>query len=281
MELPNLPKRITKDPHSTNCSIFLHDDTLMVFGGTFNGYVVMKDSYACIVNKPSKCFQLENGAWKEHSTLNHERYNCATVSTVKGTFVFGGDATMCGSSKSYEYLPIGSRIWKNGKRNQIPGGFESGCAIEVKSRNEIWLIGGWPYYNNERILSFDMDSHTFKELPFKLIKGRHGHACAYIPGTTKLLVTGGVGHEEDLNQTEIIDTETGTVTMAGLMNVPRRYHGMGIVEFNGEQRVAVFGGYFGRVNNSVELFDTKTQKWEFADELKLNIPRMSFGFVSI
>ena len=109
----------------------------MVFGGTFNGYVVMKGSYACIVNKPSKCFQLENGTWKEHSTLNHERYNCATVSTEKGTFVFGGNADMCGSSKSYEYLPIGSRIWKNGKGTQIPGGFEKGCAIEVKSRNEI------------------------------------------------------------------------------------------------------------------------------------------------
>ena len=56
---------------------------------------------------------------------------------------------------------------------------------------------------------------------------------------------------------------------------------MGIVEVHGEQRVAVFGGCDGWVNNSVELFDAKTQKWELADELKLNIPRMSFGFVSI
>ena len=98
---------------------------------------------------------------------------------------------------------------------------------------------------------------------------------------TTLLVTGGVCHEEDLNQTEIIDTETGTVTMAGHMNVPRSCHGIGIVEVNGEQRVAVFGGYYGRNNNTVELFDAKTQQWEFTDELKLNIPRMSFGFVSI
>ena len=91
--LPNLPKEITKD-----CgSMFIHDGTLMVFGSTSK-----KNDYD--YKTPSKCFQLENGIWKEHSTLNRQRVYSATVATDKGTFVFGGIRY----GKSYEYLQIGS-----------------------------------------------------------------------------------------------------------------------------------------------------------------------------
>ena len=50
---------------------------------------------------------------------------------------------------------------------EIPGGFEDGCAIAIKSDQEIWLIGG--FRTGKRILSFDVESHTFKVLPFSAI----------------------------------------------------------------------------------------------------------------
>ena len=41
----------------------------------------------------------------------------------------------------------------------IPDGFWDGCAIAVKSEQEIWLIGG--YETEKRILRFDVKNHTF------------------------------------------------------------------------------------------------------------------------
>merc|ERR1711902_86147 len=89
---------------------------------------------------------------------------------------------------SYEYLPKDSTTWLMGKTN-IPGGFEGGCAIAVKSDQEIWLIGG--VNTKKRILSFDVNEHTFQELPSQLNVGRNGHSCAFIPNTNKVMITGG------------------------------------------------------------------------------------------
>ena len=271
IELPNLPKEITKDEYSTNCSMFIHDGALMVCGGGTNMYYVGNYGIA----EPWKCFQLDNGIWKEHSTLNQKRGCSAIVTTNKGTFVFGGNQ-FC---KSYEYLPIGSNKWKNGKPGRLPGGIFDACAIEVKSKQEIWLIGGNP--KTKRILSFDVNSHTSKVLPFKLIKEREYHACAFIPGTSKILVTGGISGVIHQTSCEIIDTENGTVKMASDMNYVRCSHGMGVINVNGEERLAVFGGTDGYAHDSIELYNPKTQKWELAKDLAIDIPRSSFGFTNI
>ena len=58
-------------------------------------------------------------------------------------------------------------------KTEIPGGFRSGIAIAVKSEQKIWLIGGWR--TGKRILSFNVESHTFQVLPFQLNVGREGH----------------------------------------------------------------------------------------------------------
>ena len=52
---------------------------------------------------------------------------------------------------------------------EIPEGFARGCAIAVKSKQEIWLIGGWR--TEERILSFNVESQTFQVMPFQLNVG--------------------------------------------------------------------------------------------------------------
>ena len=102
---------------------------------------------------------------------------------------------------------------------EIIGGFSEGCAIAVKSVQEIWLIGGDG--TEKRILSFNVNDHTFQLLPFQLNVGRCGHRCAFIPNTNKIMITGGY-NDDVLDSTEILDTEGGSVTMiASPMNSKR------------------------------------------------------------
>ena len=56
---------------------------------------------------------------------------------------------------------------------------------------------------------------------------------------------------------------------------------MGVVTINGENKLAVFGGNDGgNYLDSVELYNTQTQKWEMAD-LKLSKPKFGFGVLPI
>ena len=94
------------------------------------------------------------------------------------------------------------------------------------------------------------------------------------------MVTGGYGYSY-LDSTEVLDTEGGSVTMASPINTERAGHGMGVVTINGKDRLAVFGGYDGRKNlDSVELYNTQTEKWETSD-FKLSKARSDFSFLTV
>ena len=254
-QLPNLPDRIY------GSSMVAHNGTILFCGGE---------------NNSNKSLQLDHGTWKEHCTLNEKRDLHSAVTTQAATFLFGGEY----SDKTYEYLPKYSTKWLIGK-TEIPGGFKSGFAIAVKSDQDIWLIGG--FGTKKRILSFNIESHTFQVLPYQLNVGRYGHRCAFIPNTNKIMIAGGHGF---LDSTEILDVEDGSVTMASRMNSKRVYHGMGVVTINGEDRLAVFGGYerFDIIErtelDSVELYNTETEKWETAD-FKLREAKYDFSFLTI
>ena len=237
-----------------------HNGTFLLCGGFGNA---------------EKCLQLDNGTWKDHSTLNENRVSHSAVTTKIATFIFGG----CYSKTTYEYLPKDSTEWIMGK-TEIPGGFDDGCAVAVKSDQEIWLIGG--FRTGKRILSFNVNDHTFQILPFQLNVGRWGHRCAFIPNTNKIMITGGIdGNDDFLDSTEVLDTEDGKVTMASPMNSKRDRHGMGVVTINGKDRLAVVGGSDGRNKlNSVELYNTQTEEWEMAD-FKLIEPKVEIGFLTI
>ena len=219
----------------------------------------------------NKCIQLDHGTLKEHSTLNVSRVGFSVVATKNATFVFGG----LHSRDTYEYLPKDSSIWLIGK-TKIPRGFYEGSAISVKSDHEIWLIGGLD--TERRILSFNVKEHTFQVLPAKLFVDRWGgHQCAFIPNTSKIMITGGWRSD----RAEIIDTEDGTVAMTNSMNFQRRFHGMGIVTINGKDRLAAFGGYDTEIYlDSLELYNTKTAEWE-TSSIKLSDKKASFAFLSV
>ena len=131
-------------------------------------------------------------------------------------------------------------------------------------------------FTGKRILSFNVNDHIFKELPYQLNIRRSGHRCAFIPNTKKVMITGGCGLS-----TEVLDTEDGSVTMASPMNSKRYRHGMGMLTINGEDRLAVFGGLNGRSSlDTVELYNAKTEKWETSD-IKLSEPKSCFGFLTV
>ena len=253
----DLPLRII------DSSLVLHSKAILSTGGIFTD--------------EKKCLEFSQGAWKEHSTFIENRYGHSAVSTKTATFVFGG-CRGSGSSNSYEYLPKDSTTWLLGK-TKIPGGFEYGFAIAVKSEQEIWLIGGSS--NGHRILNFNVKDHTFHEMPYKLNVERWYHRGAFIPNTNKVTITGGY-NDGFLDSTEVLDTEDGSVTMmASPMNSKRFHHGMGVITINGKDRLAVFGGYDGRnFLDSVELYNTQTEKWENT-EIKLKEPKDGFSVLTI
>ena len=263
-KLPNLPMQINRS------SMVLHNKTILLTGGS--------DCNHQKLNNKKKCLQLKNGSWEEHSALNERRFFHATVTTKTATYIFGG----INSRYTYEYLPTDSTTWLMGKTG-IPEGFAGGCAIAVKSDQEIWLIGG--QRTEKRILSFNVKDHTFQELPSQLNVKRRGQSCAFIPNTNKIMITGGyngsnVGYEY-LDSTEILDTEDGTVTMANPMNTKRTSHGMGVLTINGEERLAVIGGHYGYIDTDiVELYNTQRNEWEIAD-FKLNQGIEDFGVLTV
>ena len=220
---------------------------------------------------------------KKHSTFVQYRGLCSSaVTTNYGIFIFGG-TRKTGSEYTYEFLPNESSEWQLGKTD-IPRGFSRGCAIALKSKPEIWLIGG--YYTNRRILSFDLQTHAFTILPTKLLVDRHSFQCSYIPNTNKIIVTGGAIGGCDLSSTEILDTVGGSVTMASPMRGRRHDHGIGIVTVNDVDKVAVFGGYRGIGSRggyylkTVEIYNPESKKWEDS-KFELEEAKAYFGFVSV
>ena len=194
-QLPNLPFEID------GSSMVLHNGTILLCGG-----------YDQTGRNMQKCLQLYHGTWKQHSTLSKRRQLHSVVTTQTASFLFG-NGSLVRPGTTYEYLPKDSTTWLMGQ-TEIPGGLQGGCAIAVKSDQEIWLIGG---KNTEyRILTFSVKDHTFQELPSQLNVGRWDHRCAFIPNTNKVMITG--GYNGPLDSTEILDTEDGSVTMASPMN---------------------------------------------------------------
>ena len=167
-----------------------------------------------------------------------------------------------------------SDIWYRGK-NPIPERFTRGFAIAVKSKQEIWLIGG--KWTSNKIFTFNIENHIFMELPTKLIKRRAGLRCALIPNTSKIIVTGGIFRGEIENSTEIIDTEDGSVILASPMNLKRYNHGIGLFEINGKNRLVVFGG---NDTDTFEFYNAESNTWHNTD-MKLSQPKNNFGFLSV
>ena len=253
--IPNLPTPISSFP-----SMFLHNETIMLCGGYSN---------------EQSCLKLQEGTWTEYNSLKKERTDAGVVSTTTATFIFG--SSYSSSTDTYEYLEKDASQWKLGE-TKIPEGFRLGCSIAI-TQDEIWLIGG--YRTIDRILSFNVTEQNFTELPTTLKQGRYKHQCAFIPGTRNLMVTGGYTGEYS-NSTEIIDVETRNVTEGSPMNSTRGYHGIGVLNIEGQEKIVVLGGSESLSSQlkSVEFYNVQTQKWELTN-IELSEPKDQFGFMTI
>lgn len=172
IQLPNLPTAIVGP------NLFHHNGTILLCGGQDN-----------FLNSNKRCYQLVGSSWKQHSSINQSRPYASVAIANSCAFLFGGTK----NPYTYEYLIQNSTNWEEGK-SKIPGGFEIGSAIAI-SQEEIWLIGGQD--TERRILSFNAKNHTFEELSTKLQDNRIRHACALIPGTTNIIITGGAGEKRE------------------------------------------------------------------------------------
>ena len=265
MQLPKFPIQISQ------CSLFLKNGILMVWGGRKRNYDMNED-----------CFQLKNGSWqiyKDLKTQGHCTSNCM-VMTKEATYVFGADKRC----SKVILLQNDSKKWKIEKRFQIPGQFAHSCAIEVKSKGEIWVIGG---VNDaaKRILRFDLQNRTYEESSMTLIIGRYIPKCIVtkIGNTEVILVTGGKVEGGDFqNSVEIINIEDGTVTLSSPMNFKRGSHGIGTLRYKNQNRIAIFGGSNESTNeNTIEVFDPETLKWELVVDIKMNESKYNFGYLTI
>ena len=216
-----------------------------------------------LVHHDTRLFQLRNNNWIHHSGLNKTRYSAAIATTKSSTtFIFGGK-----DEPTYEYLEKNSTTWKLG-RTKIPDGFRAGQAIPT-SEDEIWLIGGYP--KGDRILSFNIYDHTFKELPLKLINGGKKLKCSIIPGTNNIMVISNDGVEA-----EILNVEEKNVTKTASLNIPRLFFGMGVLAIDNQERLVVFGG---DGKDSVEAFYPESGMWKISD-IRLTKPKYCFGSLS-
>ena len=272
-------KEIPKLPAHFKCSfITMHNKTIIVGGKPRNANVF-------------KCLKLHHGMWKEHSILNEERMSPSVVATDNGTFIFGGDGPnewngMSTNRISYEYLPKDSTAWKVGKTQvPTPWSMGKGCAISIPSDKLIWIMG--TLCNVSSILKFNVDTHTFLKSNTTTKEKRRQKRCISIPGTKKILITGGTSYfGTALNTTEIFDTETETISFGPPMNIARASHGIGIMTINSDNRIVVFGGTDnenieeGGLLDSVEFYNTKAEKWTLTN-LRLTKADVFHGNISI
>ena len=259
IQLPNLPRQISYSPSMVN-----HNGSILLCGG---------------YNNHQTCLQMEENGWTPHSNLNKERKWASAVATNTATFIFGGDESIF----TYEYLEQGSSTnWQKGNE-RIPGnGFAGGCAIAISDK-EVWLIGGLS--TESRILSFNTRNQKFEEVnTIQLKEGRRRQVCIKIPGTTKIIVSGGIDSSRNrLDSVEIIDFESKIVTNTGKMNFKRAFHGISILTLDGEDQIAIFGGRDEnhKILDSVEVYDQETQIWTKRPDMKLTQAKEDFGFLTI
>ena len=218
-----------------------------------------------------RCYKLENGQWLNQSPLTQERQYSVCISMDNGIYCFGGSL----SSRTSEFLPNGQCKWH--EISTIPElEISRGDGVAI-SPTKLIVVGGEK--NEEGILEFNISNQQWTRVGI-LHQGRKDHRCFLFNGN--IVVTGGRG-SLFLNSTEIIKfSKDGIITTtAGYLNVPRLYHGMGIVTINEESRLIVFGGLtpYGRTD-SIEEWDDITETWKISS-LKLSQPRAKFGYCQL
>ena len=165
----------------------------------------------------------KRNSWFFLSTLNEIRVHSSIITMPNGVYIFGG-AKQSFPIDSSEFLPNGSEEWQIGPKIPLQGTFgASGVAI---SKDEILLSGGRGKLI-DKILIFKISTNTWYQS--NLNNGRCQHASFVYKDN--VIICGGINRNREIfNSTEILSLSDGSVKLGGNLNVPRRSHGMGVID---------------------------------------------------
>ena len=266
--LASLPEEIK----SHSMAITNNNELLVAGGSTF----ASKGSKICYVYKRNSWFLL--------SKLNDFRLYSSMITMPNGVYIFGGtkhpspkEVTPENASlRTSEFLPNSSGEWQSGPKIPLHGLHgASGVAI---SNDEILLSGGRDFSN--RILVFKISTNSWYTT--NLIYGRWTHAS--IVYKDNVIICGGWSetHKTVFGSTEILSLLDGCKKIGGNLNVRRRGHGMGLINFEGTTKLVAFGGQNDKDGplSSIEEWNETTQKWEMSNLTLPGPKRWAFTFCS-
>ena len=253
--LPPLPIGISASPSL----ILTQNQEILICGG---------------YNNEKTCLEMKQNNWEHHSSnLNEKRRLASAVSMPTGVFIFGGEE----SKTTWEWLPSGTKVWKNG--GTIPGsGFREGCAVQT-SKNEIALIGGED--TEKQILKFNIESKKWTNYGNVLKQDRKFHSCVLFD--KQIIVSGGHVYPDYLSSTEIIDIQDLTTSkLSSNMVKSRSWHGLVVAHVQNKLSVLAIGGYNSndKYLDSIEIWNPTTKTWTMSD-MKLSEGKGSFGYASV
>jgi len=154
--------------------------------------------------------------------------------------------------------------------------------------DEMYILGG---YNDaagwrDTVEYKPKGSTEFQALPdWKMLRPMYSH-CA-VAHEDKFYTMGGSIYafleNSDINNTDILDTTTGTWSAGDDLPRSRSAAGCVVYELNGEMGILLAGGCDESCHEHLDdtlFFPFSTQKWEVLDA-KLNVPRMGTRLVTI
>ena len=215
-------------------------------------------------------------SWFLLSTLNEIRVHSSIITMPNGVYIFGG-AKHPFPIDSSEFLPNGCEEWQIGPKIPLQGTFgASGVAI---SKDEILLSGGRGKVI-DKMLIFKISTNMW--YTSNLNYGRCLHASFVYKDS--VIICGGINRNREIfNSTEILSLSDGSVKLGGNLNVPRRSHGMGVIDVgDGVSKLITFGGFNDSKGSlsSIEEWNETAQKWEMSKLILPGPKRWGFAFCS-
>ena len=174
--------------------------------GVVGGYLEGDQAVMVCGGPTSKaCYSLPEGQETEMSEVRHY---AAAVVVENQLWISGGEED--GSAKSSIETVSFSRRGLSGTTVDLPAPLSKHCAVLLKSKNAVMIIGGSSNgQDSDKTYFFDLSSQSFSDGP-TLSSARHSHMCTAFTdgGQEKVAVVGGEGKDS----VEILDVATETWT---------------------------------------------------------------------
>ena len=173
--------------------------------GVVGGYLEGDQAVMVCGGPTSKaCYSLPEG---QETSMSEVRQFAAAVVVDNQLWISGGEEG--GSAKSSIETVSFTRGF-NKATNDLPAPLSKHCAVLLKSKNAVMIIGGSSNgQNSDKTYYFDLSSQSFSEGP-SLSSARHSHMCTAfnVEGQEKVAVVGG----EAESSVEILDVATDSWT---------------------------------------------------------------------